>query len=57
MSSKAAPPTTLDALTSRDDTSIEDYKSSQSQLVTMGRLKEVIIKILHKGAKLPTLLD
>ena len=39
---KAAPITTLGALTSRDDTSIEDDESSQSQLVTIGRLKEVI---------------
>ena len=39
---KAAPLTTLGALTSRDDTSIEDDESSQLQLVTIGRLKEVI---------------
>ena len=38
---KAAPITTLGASTLRDDTSIED-DSSQSQLVTIDRLKEVI---------------
>ena len=41
---KAAPTTTLGASTLRDDTSIED-DSSQSQLVTMDRLKEVIKRI------------
>ena len=40
MPPKAAPTTTLGALTLRDDTSIED-DSSQSQLVTMDRLKEI----------------
>ena len=42
---KAAPLTTLGASTSRDDTSIEDDESSQLQLVTIGRLKEVIKRI------------
>ena len=101
MPPKAAPTTTPGASTSRDDTSMED-DSSQSQLVTIDRLKEVIerininnagleakikdirtikvkilsierfdgarnklkgfltqmrMKILHKGAKLPILLD
>ena len=41
MPPKAAPLTILGASTSRDDTSIED-NSSQSQLVTIDRLKEVI---------------
>ena len=44
MPPKAAPITILGALTSRDDTSIED-DSSQSQLVTIDRLKEVIKRI------------
>ena len=42
MPPKAASTTILGASTSRDDTSIEDDKSSQLQLVTIGRLKEVI---------------
>ena len=41
MPPKAAPITTPGALTLQDDTSIED-DSSQSQLVTIDRLKEVI---------------
>ena len=41
---KAAPTTILGASTSRDDTSIEN-DSSQSQLVTIDRLKEVIKRI------------
>ena len=44
MPPKAAPTTTLGALTLRDDTSIED-DSSQLQLVTIDRLKEVIERI------------
>ena len=44
MPPKAAPLTTLGASTSRDDTSMED-DSSQSQLVTIDRLKEVIERI------------
>ena len=45
MPPKVAPLTTLGASTLRDDTSIEDDNSSQSQLVTIGRLKEVIKRI------------
>ena len=45
MPPKAAPTTTLGASTSRDDTSIKDDDSSQLQLVTMERLKEVIKRI------------
>ena len=45
MPPKAVLITTLGALTLRDDTSIEDDKSSQSQLVTIARLKEVIKRI------------
>ena len=44
MPPKAAPTTTLSASTLRDDTSIED-DSSQLQLVTIDRLKEVIKRI------------
>ena len=44
MPPKVAPTTTLGALTLRDDTSIED-NSSQLQLVTIDRLKEVIKRI------------
>ena len=44
MPPKAAPITTLGASTSRDDTSMED-DSSQSQLATIDRLKEVIERI------------
>ena len=44
MPPKVAPTTTLGASTLRDDTSIED-DSSQSQLVTIDRLKEVIKRI------------
>ena len=44
MPPKAAPTTILGASTSRDNTSIKD-DSSQSQLVTIDRLKEVIKRI------------
>ena len=44
MPPKAVPITTLGASTLQDDTSIED-DSSQSQLVTIDRLKEVIKRI------------
>ena len=44
MPPKVAPTTTPGALTLRDDTSIED-DSSQLQLVTIDRLKEVIKRI------------
>ena len=42
MPPKVAPLTTPGASTLRDDTSIEDDDSSQLQLVTIARLKEVI---------------
>ena len=42
---KAAPMTILGVLTLRDDTSIGDDESSQLQLVTIARLKEVIKRI------------
>ena len=45
MPPKAAPTITLSASTLRNDTSIEDDKSSQLQLVTIARLKEVIKRI------------
>ena len=45
MPPKAVPITTLGALTLRNNTSIEDNESSQLQLVTIGRLKEVIKRI------------
>ena len=50
---KAVPTTTLGALTLRDNTSIEDDKSGQLQLVTIVRLKEVIkwIDINNVGLK------
>ena len=53
MPPKAAPTTTLGALTLRDNTSIEDDKSGQLQLVTIVRLKEVIkwIDINNVGLK------
>jgi len=45
MPPKTAPTTTLGASTLRNDTSIEDDESSQLQLVTIARLKEVIKRI------------
>ena len=52
MPPKAAPTTILDALTLRNDTSIEDDDSSQLQLVTIARLKEVIKRIDINNARL-----
>ena len=45
MPPKTAPTTTLGALTSVDNTSIEDNRSNKLQLVTINRLKEVVKRI------------
>ena len=45
MPPKIAPTTTLGALTSVDNTSIEDNRSNKLQLVTINRLKEVVKRI------------
>ena len=45
MPPKIAPTITLGVLTLVDDTSIEDNRSNKLQLVTINRLKEVIIRI------------